>query len=523
MTLLVPTFLPIGVFVRAAHLPRRIGPALLAGLLVSSAFVLLSPRSASAVPLAPPVVPASGVLFGASVTPASGQTGAQAFAAFESSTGRALALDRSYSRWDDAQPSAAVQDDAAHGRTPLLSIRPQLASGAIISWAAVASGSQDSQIVRQATALRDTGLPMIVIFHHEPEFSSGYGTAAEYVAAFRHYVAVFRSVGATNVAFSVVLGTSTYTNPTAWYPGDDVVDWIGADAYNFGACTSSLPPWRPFTQIAGAFYSWGSQRGKPLLLAEWGTADDPATPGRQADWLRDAAATMQGWPQLKAAAYFDRVGSCNWRLSGDSLAAFGQISRSGWANGAPVAAMTPGASVGAAPFTVPFELAASTGSGSPTGAGIESWTMDFGDGTPVVTGTRPPSVGAHTYSAGTWTAVLTVTDAAGLWARTSSTVLAAPTPLISAGNAGTITARGATVPAWISTSGISGSYYIRWGSTTAYATRSADKPLAAQPSSQAVTMVLSGLRSATRYHWQVVATSSAGTTYGPDRTFTTSG
>jgi hypothetical protein len=483
-----------------------------------------SSRAATAAVAAPSgQLPAPGVLFGASEASVPGGTAATAFAALESSLGRGLALDRSYSRWDDRQPTPLLIDDAAHGRVPLLSIKPQLQSGKIVTWASIASGAHDAEIRAQADALRDSHIPLILTMHHEPELSTGYGTAADYVGAFRHYVAVFRAEAATNVAFAVVLGASTYANPAAWYPGDDVVDWIGADAYNFAACVAGQPAWRSLATVASAFYAWGSARGKPLVLAEWGSAEDPALPGRKAQWLHDAAATLAGWPQIKAVAYFDRVGTCDWRIttSATSATAFAEVARSAWANGAPSARLVLSAPVGAAPLAESFDASSSTGAGSASGSGVASWTLDFGDQSPPATGTGQPGTVTHTYSAGHWTASLTVVDATGASATMSQPVVSAGPPSVVEGNATSITSVSAVLPAWINTSGLAGSYYVGWGVTTALGAQSTPVALTPIDKTQPVLPAITGLQPATKYYWRIVATSAGGTTVGPQRSFVT--
>ncbi len=120
---------------------------------------------------------------------------------------------------------------------------------------------------------------------------------------------------ADNVRFVLILTPTAYaSDPSAWYPGDRYVDWIGTDAYNFGGCKAGVSGWRSLSAAAGAFYQWASARGKPLLLAEFGSAPDRDDPDRQADWLQQAAATLADWPSMKAVIYFDQIGTCDWRL-----------------------------------------------------------------------------------------------------------------------------------------------------------------------------------------------------------------
>jgi hypothetical protein len=83
-----------------------------------------------------------------------------------------------------------------------------------------------------------------------------------------------------------------------------------------------------------------------------------------------------------------------------------------------------------------------------------------------------------------------------------------------------VSAASATVPAWVYTSALVGSYYIEWGPSSAYDNQTAALPLAALDYTQAVTAQLTGLGPAARCHWRIVATTAAGTTTGPDRWFT---
>ena len=43
------------------------------------------------------------------------------------------------------------------------------------------------------------------------------------------------------------------------------------------------------------------------MVVEFGVQEDPAVPGRKAQWLLDALATAKSWPSLKALIYFDVV------------------------------------------------------------------------------------------------------------------------------------------------------------------------------------------------------------------------
>ncbi len=512
---------------RAARVLTAAGliPLVIASVAVMT-FLSPSHAPASAATVGPVVPPSTGVLFGASIAATPGRSSAVAFGAEEATLGRGLAIDRSYAHWDDPQPSGPVLDDKAHGRIPMLSIIAQRANGTKVSWASIAAGSQDSVIRAQALGLKSTGIPMILIFHHEPEVSTGYGTAADFVAAFRHYVAVVRGQGATNISFGLVLTPYTFNNPSAWYPGDDVVDWIGTDAYNTANCNGNGNAWRSLATAGAAFYKWAAPHGKPLMLAEWGSAEDPSDPGHKAQWFTDAEATLASWPAVKAVAYFDQTGAtCDWHInsSASSLSAFRALAHSPVANGAPTARLLTSVGTGAAPLHETFGLQTSTGAHNVTGSGVTSWSLDFGDGTAVARGSGQPGQVPHVYAAGTWTSTLVVTDSSGRHASTTRQITASAPPVVSEGNATALTTSSATTPAWIDNDSLPTTYYYQVSRTTTFAAHVAAAGMPASPYTLAVSAHFTGLVPGTRYYWRVCATTAAGTTVGPTRWFTTSG
>src|SRR5207249_3648683 len=68
--------------------------------------------------------------------------------------------------------------------------------------------------------------------------------------------------------------------------------------------------------------------------------------------------------------------------------------------------------------------------------------------------------------------------------------------------------------------GLTTTVYFQYGLTTTYGSTTASQTKTGD-TYQSVSANISGLTASTTYHFRIIATNSAGTTYGSDRTFTT--
>ena len=268
---------------------------------------------------------------GAFVNPSGSGQSPASFSSFESMIRRPLAMDRIYANWDTALPTTQISWDIGNGIVPVLSIKARTNSGTIIPWSQIAAGLDDRAITAQAKALAAVKSPVVLAFNHEPELDTSNGTAASFVAAWRHYVTVFRSLGVTNVSFAAILLAKTYGSSAigSWYPGDNFVDWVAADGYNFYGCSGGTARWFTFASIFNGFNQFATAHARPALVAEWASTEDPSIPGRKAQWISDAATTLQSWPSIKAVLYFDGVGhepGCQWPVTSSTSAANAFIS-----------------------------------------------------------------------------------------------------------------------------------------------------------------------------------------------------
>jgi hypothetical protein len=207
--------------------------------------------------------------------------------------------------------------------------------------ASIAQGDFDAYINAWAYRLAAYGGPVLIRFAHEmnaPWYPWGirvdYNTAEEYIGAWRHIRALFDAAGAYNVrwVWCVDAGSRHHTNIAAAYPGDDVVDWVALDGYNWG---TSLPDsyWRPMRDVFGEAYNQlTTMTGRPLMISEIGCADQG---GDKAEWIRTALSEVPTlFPRIMALCWFNEAGDvADWRVESStwSLDAFrAEVARPEW-------------------------------------------------------------------------------------------------------------------------------------------------------------------------------------------------
>jgi hypothetical protein len=280
------------------------------------------------------------VVWGASVTP-SKTTPIKPLQTFQTKVGRTVAATRDFLSWDSAFPTTFESSLTAQGTTILLSVSTTRLNKTAISFGAIAAAQPGDQLyadmVSWADRVRGFGVPIYVTFQHEPEAAANKtkGTQADYIAAWRNWVSVFRAEGATNArfmfittAFGYLVKASDHRYAPAYYPGDDVVDAIAVDAYNWFTCRATVKnPWNSLASLIAGQKAFGALHPtKPLWLAEYASVEDPNMIGRRAQWLTDAQNLFKqaGYEQYVGILYFDLKKQCDWRVENDtpSLNAF---------------------------------------------------------------------------------------------------------------------------------------------------------------------------------------------------------
>jgi hypothetical protein len=271
-----------------------------------------------------------------------GQTRAQALAETETAIGATLPLVTDYRAWDEGFPDEFARTVARRGGAMMVMLKLKRKNGTRPLWADLAAARPGDPLYTDldrwaASAKRFTG-PLYITFHKEPNEPANVanGTAPDFISAYRAFVLHLRAAGVHNVRYVWALPATLFGGATPaadrWYPGDDVVDVIGATGANRYGCDPAVPPlWRSFGQIFGPAHRWLAKHPAQTLAAvEFETVEDPADPAHKGQWLADAHALAgtAAWSQLEVMSYFnssatDQGGICPWWLatSPGSLAA----------------------------------------------------------------------------------------------------------------------------------------------------------------------------------------------------------
>ncbi len=263
------------------------------------------------------LVPQHGLRFGAYVD------GGQ-LAAREAMLGRKLSIRHRFFAWTDNWLDDDLKTDVAAGRIPMATWEPRSASLTDIT-----TGAFDAMAHERAQAAKAIAKPIFLRFAHEMNgnwYSWGganNGNDAtgpqKYVAAWKHLHDLFVADGATNVVWVWCpnIGGSPnadWNQPSAYYPGDAYVDWVGVDGYNWGT-SQTWSKWTDFKDILGSVYAAYAAIGKPLMIAETGSVEGG---GDKAAWVSALAPAMKtSFPAVKAFVYFDTFDELNktdWKI-----------------------------------------------------------------------------------------------------------------------------------------------------------------------------------------------------------------
>jgi len=201
----------------------------------------------------------------------------------------------------------------------------------------ILQGRYDDYIQGFASRIKDLEYPVIIRFAHEMNLDryhwggsrEEYGPESpeRYQEMFQYVVKRFRDEDAGNALFAFCPNAGSVPSPEQgahwnkarnYYPGDDYVDVLGMDGYNW-AYTRTMEEhgwqssWRSFEEIFEHIYSelTSISPEKPLFVFE--TAS-PAEGGDRDVWVQNAFETASRWG-LDGIIWFQVDKEEDWRLA----------------------------------------------------------------------------------------------------------------------------------------------------------------------------------------------------------------
>jgi hypothetical protein len=271
----------------------------------------------------------SGALLGAYVSPSQATDSGRitALENYERALGRQLDVIQTYHKWEAPFPTTFDRYVSDRGDVLLL------------SWAGtrpseIVDGRYDSMIRERAQALKKLGSPILLRWRWEmnrPNIQEEIGSPEAYVDAWKHVRGIFQDVGTDNVdwVWCPLANGFEETEGKDYYPGNDQVEWLCADAY-------SRYPAEPLEGVVAPFLDWAAKQAPdlPVIIGEFGTRQGRS--GERARWLDDAMGYFRGTEQVKAVVYYESANAPAGRYDiseePSALAAMRKWGQTSWLN-----------------------------------------------------------------------------------------------------------------------------------------------------------------------------------------------
>jgi hypothetical protein len=214
---------------------------------------------------------------------------------------------------------------ALSGETPMITWQLFQSgwSGAGMSLTGIAEGEYDSYFRQAAVTARSLGFEIMIRPGHEMNGDwypwAGHPTA--FVAAWRHIVSIFREEGADNVKWVWAPNVEYDSYPfSAYFPGDQWVDYVALDGYNWGRSGQGTNRWESLYEVFGASYKRLTElSSKPVIFSEVASGE---AGGNKAEWIRQGflKTIPEKFPRVAAVIWFDYDKEEDWRVNSSTEA-----------------------------------------------------------------------------------------------------------------------------------------------------------------------------------------------------------
>ncbi|MDQ3075649.1 MAG: hypothetical protein M3Q34_00785 [bacterium] len=230
---------------------------------------------------------------------------------FENLMGKEVDLYAEFKGWNESFPVELTKEVGERGKTLVIFWEPSFGYDEIIN------GSKDAYIQEFAQSAKEYKHEVILSPFDEMNLNEndwGYGihnnNAEKFKTAWIRIHNMF--AGADNVKFVI-----TYNNVSVpdisgnkiedYYPGDEYVDYIGVDGFNFGDPWQTWESLFPITLIDRL-----SSYKKPIYIMSTATLPGP----KKSEWIKDMGTGIHKYPQIVGFIWFNQKNKNeNWLIN----------------------------------------------------------------------------------------------------------------------------------------------------------------------------------------------------------------
>lgn len=203
----------------------------------------------------------------------------------------------------------------------------------------ILNGNYDSYLSYIAVEAKQWQKPIIVRFAHEMnlekyhwgfESKEEFGSQAPdiYIKMFRYVVSFFKKKEVTNILWVFCPNVDSVPNEkwnraSQYYPGDEFVDILGMDGYNWAVSPEIADsrrltwqsPWRSFESTFYPLYQElkALSHDKPIIVFETSSAQRPLLPNTS-EWIKDAIKVAKTW-KILGIIWFQVNKEEDWRIN----------------------------------------------------------------------------------------------------------------------------------------------------------------------------------------------------------------
>ena len=254
---------------------------------------------------------------------------------FEEAIGQKVAIANIYSEWaylSDPKLIPQLEEISSNGWTPMISSNPYFFDGCPKKnqslYKTIASGACDEFLKAAGVNLASYRKPLFFRFAWEMNLPNMYWSVKyvksepqDFIDAWRHFHDIVKQESADNVIWVLSFNTTnSVTTPYAQlFPGDEYIDWVAIDGYNWGN-THSWSGWQTFNGVfIKSYEELVSLTDKPVMISEVNSAPT-GTGGNKEEWLKNMLTIQipEKFPKIEAIIFFNEDKSegekIDWRM-----------------------------------------------------------------------------------------------------------------------------------------------------------------------------------------------------------------